>query len=251
MSDSPEISPRIPRTTYNEKSLTDLVEMYNRSMKSTVVIYKQNKPWVHARFGITGGLISSKIVLEANNSLFDHLGPFERSNSPLVGVSFEILAPRFNEKMSVHTDFLFSKSNYDSFNEKDMFGKNTKNYVTIDMTHLKIPVGLRYTFKGKKLSSFVNVGLSETFTLSSQSDWIQEVRYITLFDTYQNEALVLSKSQPGFWGGAGISKSVGKKMNIFVEFRFEKTDGINGEDFVAVTKSNVTSFQILLGISTK
>ena len=123
--------------------------------------------------------------------------------------------------------------------------------MTIDMTHLKIPIGLRYTFQGKKLSTFLNIGLSETFTLSSKSDWIQEVRYVTLFDTYQDEALGISKSEPGMWGGAGISKSIGKGLNLNLELRFEKTDGINGEDFFAVTKSNVTSFQFLIGISTK
>ena len=251
LSDCTEISSGITRTSYGEKSFTDLIEKYNKSMNSPVVIYKDKKPWVHARFGIAGGLINSGIVLEASTNLFDHLGPFGRSNSPLGGISFEILAPRFNEKISVHSDFLFSKSNYDSFNEEDMFGKNTKNYVTIDMTHLKIPIGLRYTFQGKKLSTFLNIGLSETFTLSSKSDWIQEVRYVTLFDTYQDKALVISKSEPGIWGGAGISKSIGKGLNLNLEIRFEKTDGINGEDFLAVTKSNVTSFHFLIGISTK
>ena len=70
LSDCPDISQsRIFSTSFNEKSITDLVEKYNKSMKGPMVVYKKNKPWIHAKFGIGGGLISSKITLEANNSI--------------------------------------------------------------------------------------------------------------------------------------------------------------------------------------
>jgi hypothetical protein len=72
-----------------------------------------------------------------------------------------------------------------------------------------------------------------------------------LFDTYEKAALKISKSQLGMWGGAGISTSICKGLNIYLELRYEKTDGINGEDFIAVTKSNVTSFQLLFGLASK
>lgn len=249
LSDSPEMSSRVPRTAFSEKSLTDLIEKYNKSMNSEVVVYKENKPWVHARFGVTGGFISSKITLEASNGLFDHLGPFKRSGSPIFGVSFELLLPRTNERWSLHSDFLFTKSVNESYNVRTLTGTPTKNWVTIDLTHLKIPVGLRYTFQGEKVSTFINAGLSESFTLSSSTNWIQTAYNITLVDN--KEALEISKTQPGFWGGLGLMTSVGKGMNAYIEFRYEKTDGVNSEDFFAVTKANVTNFQFIIGLTTK
>lgn len=251
LSDSPEMSSRVPRTVFSEKSLTDLIEKYNNSMNSEVVVYKENKPWVHARFGVTGGFISSKIALEASNGAFDHLGPFRRSGTPLFGATFELSLPRTNERWSLHSDFLFTKSAYDSFNEQTLFGKTTKNWATIDLTLFKIPIGIKYTFNGKKLSSFLSAGLSQTITLNSKTDWTQTVKYNTLFDTYNEEALGISKTQPGIWGGIGLVKPVGRGMNAYIEFRFEKTDGINSEDFLAVTKANVTNFQLIIGLTTK
>ena len=55
LSDCPDISQsRIFSTSFNEKSITDLVEKYNKSMKGPMVVYKKNKPWIHAKFGIGG-----------------------------------------------------------------------------------------------------------------------------------------------------------------------------------------------------
>jgi hypothetical protein len=243
---------KIFSTTFNEKSITNLVDKYNKSMNSPMVIYKQNKPWVHARFGLGGGLISSKITLEAKNDIFDHLGPFERSNSFVAGVSIDLLLPRINEKLSLHTDFLFSNSKYESYNQSELFNKIKTNYVTIEMSHLKIPLGLRYTFQGRKMSSFINFGLSQTITMNSESEWTQTVKYVTLFDTYyHDEALKISKYQPGVWGGAGISKSIGKILNVYAELRFERTDGINEEDFIAITKANVSNVLFVIGLTSK
>jgi hypothetical protein len=252
LSDSPAMSQaKIFGTTFNEKSLTDLVAAYNKSMNSSTFIYKLNKPWVHARFGLSGGLINSLIVLESSNDVFDHLGPFKKYNSPIAGATFEILSPRINEKLSFRTDFLFSKSKYDSYNFNTLGGKTTKNYVTIEMTHLKVPIGLKYTFNGKNLSTFINAGLSETITINSKSLWKQTVEYITLFHTYEEDALEIGKSQVGIWGGAGISTSVGKSMNIYLELRYERTDGINGIDYIAITKANVSNIMFTIGIASK
>jgi hypothetical protein len=87
--------------------------------------------------------------------------------------------------------------------------------------------------------------------LNSGSEWTQTVTYVTLSDTYQREALEISKTRLGVWAGAGLMKSIGKGLNAYIEFRYERTDGINAEDFVAVTKSNVTSFQFIIGLSTR
>jgi hypothetical protein len=251
LSDCAEVIPRVPRTAFSEKPLTDLIVTYNKSMNSAFVIYKSNKPWVHVRFGVAAGYISSLVTLESSTDVFDHLGPFKRSNSPLFGGSIDLLFPRTNERWSLHSDILFTKSGYDSYNEKTLFGTTTKNWATIDMTQLKIPIGIRYTIQGKKVSPFFNAGLSETFTMSSSSDWTQTVFHGTYSNTDRDEALAISKTQPGFWGGAGLMTSFGKAVNAYIEFRYEKTDGINAEDFLAVTKANVTSFQFIIGLTSK
>ena len=253
LSDCAETASRIPHTNFSERSLTNLVELYNKCMKAPMIIYKNNKPWMHVRFGISGGMISSHMAFETKNGFMDYMGPFSGWNSPLVGATFEVLSPRINERVSFLMDFLYSKSKYDSQNIKFAFSgaQITKNYVNIEMTHLKIPFGLRYTFQGKGLASFFNFGLSETLTLNSISDWTQTVDYINQHNTYNDEALKIAKNQLGMWGGAGISKSLGKGLTAHIELRYELADGINAEPFTNIKKSNVTSFQFIVGLATK
>ena len=88
--------------------------------------------------------------------------------------------------------------------------------------------------------------------MNSESEWTQTVENVTLFDTYHHgEALEISKYQPGIWGGAGISKSIGKSMSVYIELRYERTDGINAEDFIAITKSNVSNVLFVIGLNTR
>jgi hypothetical protein len=220
-------------------------------MNAPMVIYKFGKPWVHTRVGLAGGLISSQLTIIANNQALNHMGPFERISAPLIAATIEIQSPRINERFSIIADFMMYKSKYNSFNQYELGGTTTKNTVTIDMTHLKVPLGLRYTFKGKGLSAYLNAGLSETFNLSTKSDWIQTVQHSTLFNTYEKEALEISKSQLGAWGGAGLSASLGKGLKAFIELRYEKQQGINATNYVELKRSDVTNIQFIIGLTSK
>ena len=74
------------------------------------------------------------------------------------------------------------------------------------------------------------MGVSTTLNLNLGSTWIQELEG-HLNDVFirqdNNDALPIRINQLGFWGGLGVIKSIAKKLSVFVELRYEQTDGIS------------------------
>jgi opacity protein-like surface antigen len=127
----------------------------------------------------------------------------------------------------------------------------TNNYISFEMSHLSIPFGLKYNFKGKTFTAFINGGLSETRTLHHKSGWTQTVEQATLFNTYHKETIELAKGQLGLWAGAGYSFGVSKNLLINLELRYERCQGINESMYAGMEKSSMSDFQIVLGLSNR
>ena len=178
---------------------------------------------------------------------------FEPSKTPFFGISLEIFSPRINENTSFHSDLLIFKSKYSFYNKTENAYYTTRDYLTIELTQLKIPLGIKYTLPGRILTPFLSLGVSATIHLNNKSRWIEEVESHSIVETSHNEIFDIGKKQIGLWGGAGIMKSLNKNLNGFIEFRFEGTDGIAMDPSGAsyILKSNVTNIQFVIGIIAK
>jgi hypothetical protein len=247
-----EIRTKIQKARLEERSLTNLIEDYNRCKGESSVTFKAKRPWTKTIIGVTAGLNISQLNFNGHPA-YDHLaGDFEGSRSPLIGFSFDILSPRLNERVSFHGDLLYLTSKYYSYTLYSSNSYVERNYVSIELQQLKVPVGFRYTFARREVTPYINAGISFTIHLGSNSKWVQEVASNRVVSTYENEALAIENRQFGLWGGCGVMKSINKKLNAFVELRYEQTDGIvqfsvdsQGLD------SKIPNFQVLIGVRTK
>lgn len=241
------------KISLTERTLSAEVEAYNKCQNSPSIIYKANKPWVKWHFGITSGMKISKIKFD-ETIVAKHLqGGFETSKSPVIGISIDILSPRLSERISFHSDILYTRSKYYNFNLVSNSYSSRRDYVTIELRELKLPMALRYTFPGKIIRPYFNAGVSATFHLGSSSSWIQEIESNHVVQTYTDEALLISKDQIGLWGGIGVLKSIHKKYEGFFELRYEQTNGI-GDNSYGVTYelvSKVDNIHFTIGIRTK
>jgi Outer membrane protein beta-barrel domain len=252
--DCPDMTTRIKKVTINEWPLTAVVEGYNKCKGSPGVVYKANKPWFKFVAGMAGGINISQITFDAEASGYEHLlGTFETSKSPIIGGSFEFLSPRLSERISIHADLLYTPSWYHHFSLVEGNSTTQRNYVTIKLHQLKIPVGIRYTFSGKKIAPFFNAGFSGTIHLSTSSTWKKEIESDVYVHTVYDDALKITKGQMGFWGGLGFVTPVHKKLDAFVEVRYEQTEGITLlHDLIAAPlKCGITNFQITIGLRVK
>jgi hypothetical protein len=253
--DCPELRAKIQKTKLAEKGLTKLIDDYNRCTGSPGIAFKAKKPWTKGMIGVTGGFNSSRLLFTSNGVTgYEHLNDdFEVSNAPLIGVSFDILSPRLSERFSFHGDIFYVKSTYYGYNLIENLSSTQRNYVTIDLQQLNVPLGFRYTFPEKKVTPYLNAGITGILHLSSGSTWVQELETNNVVLTYRDEALPMKNYQLGLWGGIGVLKSINRKLNGFIEFRYERTNGISQQpiDPDGGGHSNVINLQVLIGIRTK
>jgi hypothetical protein len=64
----------------------------------------------------------------------------------MIGISLDVLSPRFSERISLHGDFLYLTSKYYNYSLFDNGFSAKRDYVTIELQQFKIPIGFRYTF---------------------------------------------------------------------------------------------------------
>ena len=250
--DCVELRPKIPRIRLSEKALTNLIEDYNRCKGATGITFKAKKAWTKTIIGATGGLNISQLSFPSNPG-YEHLaGDFEISKSPTMGVSLDLLSPRISERIAFHGDFLYLSSKYYKYTLNDGGASIERNYVTIELKQVKIPIGIRYTFPRREFTSYFTAGISSTIHVNSSSKRVHEVESNRVVNTNENEALAIKNRQVGLWGGYGLLKSINNKLNAFIEFRYERTDGIAPSSLDSPGfYSRISNLQIFLGIRTK
>jgi hypothetical protein len=255
--DCSEISSKVGKSDLTEKSLSNLVVGYNKCKNANFVTYKVKKSWVKFIPGIIAGMNNSKLGFTTTLSHNEQLvGKLERSVSPEVGFSIDLLSPRINERFSFHVEAIYFRPEYHLFNIKENDYTINRNYVTINLNDLYIPIGLRYTFPEKRITPYFNLGVSNVFHIRSGSTWIQEAETKNVYhvvNTSEQEALKMKVNEIGYWAGAGVMKSVNNKISCFIEVRFEHTDGIVDRIAGNLTglKSQISNFQVTCGIRTK
>jgi hypothetical protein len=230
-SDCPEIGEIIRKTKFTERDLTFITGKYNDCVSADYVVFKEGKPWVKPIIGLSGGYSSSRIEFDPRIRDMQHLdGPFSHSRKPFVGLSIEINSPRIIERVYLRSDIYYLSTNYFLYNYHDessaMIRRINIDYISVHLDQIKIPVGIQYLFPGSFASYFINTGISKSFHIKKESNWVNENESYGLFVRTQQDALKIRESHTGFWAGVGAGKLISGKLIISAEIRFEKNNGI-------------------------
>ena len=250
MVDSPGYLKRISDLSFDEKSLTRLVEDYNRENSVSSVSFKSGKPWASWSVGISGGMSNSRLGFLANEEYnFYLLGSFSSSNNPFVDLAIEFASPRLSERIALRVDLILYNDKFSSYVRKQTYFHDTRYFTTIDITQLKIPVGLCYYFRINKYAPYINLGASATFQIKSDYRMLMEDNHSGVITSYTTEDLLDPRTQGGVWGAVGVERAIDKKLAGYVEFRA-------GESFDLYVNrpeisSRTASYQVCLGIKIK
>jgi|WetSurMetagenome_2_1015567.scaffolds.fasta_scaffold100193_2 hypothetical protein len=257
MADCDEIKTRIPKTELYERSLTELVEDYNRLLTGSIKTYKANKKWTKINFGFYAGTIFSSVNFNFDELDYDFLkGPFEISGSAVAGLSIDIFSPRISERVSLHSGVSVNNSRYYSYSEYQYSDKTLcRNFVTIRLTQLKIPMGIGITFSGKKYIPHLNFGITNIINLNRSSQLHLEVETDNTISPYTFEAVKISGCQLGLFAAGGIERSFTERFSGYLEIKTEYSGSFakyasfgSGNP---IQSSRVGSIQLVLGILTR
>jgi len=221
---SDEIASRI---SYNEKSLSDLVESYNACSGEYYTVYKEKRPWTKVSIGVGMGLMDSKLMFRKEVLNFYYLNKDYKSIDPAFGLVLSFGIPRVSDKLFLEMEAYYRKANYSShfLIDRSML---EEHWTYIDYTNIAIPISLKYILLPmKNYSIFLQGGFNYDYHLSSQTkrtmkstngDDINYYEYEDLFEVY--------KSLFGVWGGIGVKREF-KQVELSSSIRFIKNSYYN------------------------
>ncbi|WP_167615289.1 outer membrane beta-barrel protein [Maribellus sediminis] len=230
-SDFPEIADQINFVNYNRAALTRFFNDYNQRL---------DRPFPHIRFGALAAwentrlIVSEKYIEPAYQLVND-----KQESSFAVGLFADI--PIMTTYFSLHTEAILVKHAFSYFEEADSKGID----FVANITSLKIPALLRYTFVTRKISPFVNAGGVLAYNFKKNGD-----AYITSFNndiikinTAYNQSL-FSDFQSGIAAGLGLEYHLNARHSLFLEFRYNKflkkesIQTIDNSDLQVITSIN-------------
>ncbi|WP_194775355.1 hypothetical protein [Pararhodonellum marinum] len=242
---------KFDKVEVDEKSFTEVVESYNECTGLPYIAYKEEKPWTVTQIGLVFGYNASQANMVSRLSYESHLDGSSYTNfSPGLGLSFKFLAPRINEKLGITIDLIGRNQLYKVFSGQRDVLNSTNSYMTLSFFELKIPYGLTYTLTGKKTSPFFSGGASHTLHFNRHSEAIYENNQAGVVYTSRGHGQEINDFQMGIWASLGVIRKMSSRYSGFVEFRAEKTNGLNSQKSgpgLDISPS-VNNFQILTGI---
>ena len=249
MFDCIEIRPALQSVSLSAQTLVPLVTRYNRCKGSNSKVFTEKKSWRAYRAGIIAGLNISTLTLTSNKEGWAHtVGVFDPSNSTAFGVTLSFRTSKAKRNYSFTGSLIYSETESNNYVVLSNISYTTYNWVSVSLQQVKLPIGLRYTFSGRKVAPFVNAGISGTFHLAKDATWKQEYNDSGGTITRYGNAFEIRGNQLGTWGGGGIIFSLGDKLDATLEARYELTGGISASPNLRSTVSNV---QIFFGLTKK
>lgn len=253
--DCPEMQKKISSSSFTRQSLLSLFVAYNEC-KSREIIYKYIGKKV--RLDSFSLLLGMRVTNLYFTSLTGSLPKtdFSTSFNPIGGVAVGLSMPFLPKSVIINNEILFT--GYKTYGSYKRIINPNANIVNVEdfgleLMYLRLYTSLQYHFvKSKSISSFIRLGVSNSFILS-QSNFRIDARYqndvlippAERSYIFSNQSVVargasgLRMYELGFWAGLGFS--ILKKIDI--EFRYEYSNGM----FPSKNDSVVNSYCFLLG----
>jgi hypothetical protein len=212
--DCSNIKDAIDFVSYNKKSLSKIITRYNNC---------EFKPFPHFRYGLTVGYEFAKLkpVSDNSNMAINYLD-YSYDGGFLTGLFFD--SPISVSDFSLHIEFYYSKHGY-SYNK---FVNNKDIDFVANITSLRMPILIRYSFPSHKYRPFINLGGIATLNIKNENMLYETtvLNNLVEINDIQNTTL-LAKYQAGYSFGAGIEYRLNFKKSLFAELRYNNLyDGV-------------------------
>lgn len=236
---------QIQQTRLKGSALINTVAAYNRCVNQDEPFYVQ--PLARSRFtgGVVAGLNYAALKL-TGFSYWNNPEGFTSSTQPQAGVYGNLTLPRVNEKLSLQGELLVTKNKFTAnFTQAGNFGRVNHYDLLFDLTYVKAPVQVRYTFPVGRNRPFLNVGVMNGYAVGVKQE---SVMNSTLGSTSYNETKPavenFRKYSQGFTGGFGWQFARRENKVMLLELRYESSNGFSNATAV---KSAINSIYLNFG----
>lgn len=241
MADCPKMAGSLRNLRLEKRSLTKAVNDYNKCVGGSSVVFQDKKPWAELNFGVGGGVNFSSLEFKNPQGVAGAIAGTTKATAMMIGVTLDVVSPRVSERLAVAVAAYYSPIAY--VVESKFHPGN--DYLKMDLHQLKVPVGLKYMFKGRRLVPYVNAGGSFNFNMKSEVTWYEPAQSPVI--EFLQSDFEVKPVELGYWAGVGTSFPIGSRVGIQVEFRYEHTNGVVPPERVYL-KSPVNNLQALIAL---
>lgn len=238
------MQPEISNTTLSANSLINIAKKYhNRICPDEQCIVYEKKNNIHVRWGLHFGESINSVNFGdkwvSNYGISSFLGcriKFENVLDWAENVSFstDITFHRFS-KYELHAiNYNLITSHYDYSieynNQKYNYNNDARLNVDLKVIALKVPITVNYFFSRGKVRPYVSLGISNTFILSQNKDFIY-----TVFYNYFNKSIPANLIL-GFVGRVGIEFMLKNDHSIYSDINLDNTKNSQNGGFILTNK---------------
>jgi hypothetical protein len=206
--DCPYVRNVIKFVGYNKKSLSEIITRYNNC---------DLQPFPHIRYGLVAGYEIS-IPNPGKKNSNDYIDYFDWRNDGGFAAGLFIDNPIAVSDFSLHTEIYYSRHGYSYYK---LIDKKDIDFVA-NISSLKLPVLLRYSYPSNKYRPFINAGAMMTFKTRNE--------YMIMETTVLNKTAEINythtplpgKFQKGYSIGTGLEICINSQRSVFLEARFNK-----------------------------
>jgi hypothetical protein len=237
---------RLKSVQLDEKTITQLVIDYNVCTEKPFVEVKKDIPWTRVSYGLSAGLVQSKIKFKNKPGALEFLPEKYATTSFSIGIPVTFSFPRATQRLAIQPEIYFIKTNYSeqivAVNSIDT--RYHDSYISIYT--LSTPLSLKVNLTERSFSTFFNIGTNFDFNIKSESHQLSEVVRNNVVEVQPDrDFLEVPAFQLGFVGGIGIGRnfsrfSVSASLRhtvMITPVRVEETNGIVSRTSILIALS--------------
>jgi hypothetical protein len=183
------------------------------------------------KYGLLLGVETSHLTVGVDGPLVN--GHFVSGVRPVLGLSVAIPMHSLSEKLSLHVEALVEQQHYaDTYRREAGFNPGAHQQSRLDLTYLRVPLLVRYTYPTGRLRPFVQAGVCYArglrFDAALQTGYGNSVGVVEYgpAKTMEEAGVPLSNSEIGFAGGVGVRLAAIAGRALSLELRTERSSGI-------------------------
>lgn len=226
----PTVVAEAAKVTISSEAVVKLLSNYHDCKNAPYVdLSKKGKKQIN--FGLSAGVGLSSIKY-TSSSAYDYLAQTNFGPSPnslAIGIHYINRGRKPASVIALQQELLFSKASFTGSSYTTWEGGGYKftqtSSTVIKYSKLDYKIGVRLTARSNAINPYFSFGFAFPFFLIDESK--SDITFQINDDIQERSENPLPSSGLGTWASLGLSKKVGLKHQIFIDFMAEGTDLAN------------------------
>lgn len=203
---------------YEETSLRNLINNYNRCHRVQPVVYRDAPRGASLGLSVFAGGEKSDMIV-------DEGAVIPTTFNPAFGAGLTLYMPGLRERLFFDLQVHYGTRSGEAFVERPINSyRRIYSTYTIEFDMVRVPLGVGFYLTNPGRSPlYVKAGLSKGFVLSSSFDYVRETESFTMVTTEAASHHDVVKGGFGLWGSLGVQTRIHGARKGFLEIRLEKS----------------------------